>query len=106
MHIFLLKMMMQRRHREDSPSRQLEGGDLHDHRHRLQHEEAADDGENQFVFRDDACRAERAAQRRTRQDDVGQEAVSDMEFSLVGLAPRRLPSRKRAPKWRAAPLGS
>src|SRR5690242_20578506 len=41
----LLEMMVDRRHLEEALARELEGGDLHDHGHRLQHEQAADDSE-------------------------------------------------------------
>ena len=38
----LFEMVVDRRHLEDALARQLEGRDLDDHRHRLEHEEAAD----------------------------------------------------------------
>src|SRR5215469_10706301 len=37
----LLVVMMDRRHLEDALARHLEGGDLHDHRHRFHDEEPA-----------------------------------------------------------------
>src|ERR1700761_8632662 len=46
----LLEVMMDRRHPEDALARQLEGGDLHDDRHRLQHEQAADHSQHDFVL--------------------------------------------------------
>src|ERR1700761_6227762 len=42
----LLEMMMDRRHPEDALAGELEGGDLHDDRHRFQHEQAADHGQH------------------------------------------------------------
>ena len=56
-------MMMDRRHPEDALARQLEGRDLHDHGHRLQHEQAADHREHDLVLHRDRDRAEHAAER-------------------------------------------
>src|SRR5665213_2695771 len=57
----LLEMMVQWRHAEDAPAGELEARDLDDDRNRLQHEQAADDGEHQLVLGDDADRAQGAA---------------------------------------------
>src|SRR5882724_12149928 len=59
----LLEMMMDRRHLENALSGQLEGGDLHDHRHRLQHEQSADHRKHDLVLDRDRDRAEHAAKR-------------------------------------------
>src|SRR5450631_3293115 len=59
----LFEMVMQRRHAEDALAGELEGGDLHDHRHRLQHEQPADHREHDLVLHRDRDRAEHAAER-------------------------------------------
>jgi len=43
-------MMVQRRHTENALAEQPEGGDLHDHGSRLEHEQSADDGKHKLVF--------------------------------------------------------
>jgi hypothetical protein len=65
---------MQRRHLEDTLARQLERGHLDDHRHRFEHEDAADDRQQQFLLDEDRDRAERAAERQRSHiahEDVG-----------------------------------
>ena len=57
------KWWWMRRHLEDALAGQLEGGDLDDHRERLEHEDAADDDEQQLLLDQDRDRAERAAER-------------------------------------------
>src|SRR6056297_3637254 len=59
----LLEMVMDRRHLEHALARQLVGGDLDDHRGSLEHEQAADDGEHDFVLRCHCDCAEHAAER-------------------------------------------
>src|SRR5690349_3024636 len=59
----LLEMVMQRRHLEHPLAGETERHHLHDHRHRLEHEQAADDGERDFVLGGDRDRADQAAER-------------------------------------------
>src|SRR5690606_13166809 len=46
----LLEMVVDRRHQEHAPAGHLEPGHLDDHRHELDHEQAADDGEHDLVL--------------------------------------------------------
>src|SRR5208282_6137771 len=46
----LLEMMVDRRHLEDALAGELERHHLHDHRHRLEHEQAADHGKHDLVL--------------------------------------------------------
>src|SRR5215471_6852615 len=59
----LLEMVMQRRHLEHALAGEPEREHLHDHRHRLEHEQAADDGERDLVLGGDRDRADQAAER-------------------------------------------
>src|SRR6516225_11038952 len=59
----LLEVVMERRHAKDPLARELEARHLHDHRHGLEHEEAADNGEHQLVLGDDADHADGTADR-------------------------------------------
>src|SRR5689334_11416440 len=59
----LFEMVVDRRHPEEALAGELEGGDLHDHGDRLQHEQAADDGEHDLVLHGNRDRAEHAAER-------------------------------------------
>src|ERR1700742_5158162 len=54
----LLEVMMDRRHAEDTLARELEGGDLHDHGDRFQHEQTADHRQHDLVLHRDRDRAE------------------------------------------------
>src|SRR5665213_947327 len=58
-----LEMMMNRCHAEDALAGQLERGDLDDHRHSLQHKQAADDGQHHFLLGSNRDRAEHPAER-------------------------------------------
>src|SRR5215831_15846987 len=49
----LFEMMMDRGHLEDALARQLEGGDLHDHGDRFQHEQSADHCKHDLVLHRD-----------------------------------------------------
>ena len=65
----LLEMVVERRHPEHALAGQLERDDLHDHRHRLEHEQAADDRQHDFVLgrdRDGAEQRRRARASRCR----------------------------------------
>src|SRR5678815_4135408 len=57
-----LEVVVQRCHLEHALAGQLEGGDLDDHRHPLEHEDAADDRQQQFLLDENGHGAERAAQ--------------------------------------------
>src|SRR6185503_5924810 len=57
-----LEVVMERRHLEHTFAGELEGGDLDDHRHPLEHEDAADDRQQQFLLDENGHGAERAAQ--------------------------------------------
>src|SRR6266446_4903557 len=57
----LLEMVMQRRHAEDAAAGPAIGQDLHDDRHGLEHEQAADDGEHDLVLGHDRHRPQRTA---------------------------------------------
>ena len=78
----LLEMMMDRRHPEDALAGELERGHLHDHRHRLQHEQAADDGQHDLVLDRDRDGAEHAAERQragVAHEDRGRRRVEPEE---------------------------
>ena len=55
--------MVDRRHPEHALAGELERDHLHDHRHRFEHEQPADDGEHDLVLGGDRDRAEHAAER-------------------------------------------
>src|SRR5216684_5406020 len=57
----LLEMVMQRRHAEDAAAGPAIGQDLDDHRHGLEDEQTADDGQHDLVLGDDGDRAQGAA---------------------------------------------
>src|SRR6266851_2130833 len=57
----LLAMVMQRRHAKDATAGPAIGQDLHDDRHGLEHEQAADDGEHDLVLGHDRHRPQRTA---------------------------------------------
>src|SRR5579863_5816027 len=59
----LLEMMVDRRHLEDALAGELERHHLDDHRHRLEHEQAADHGENDLVLGGHRDGADHAAER-------------------------------------------
>src|SRR5258705_2568823 len=59
----LLEVMMQRRHLEDALAGELERKHLHDHRHRFEHEQTADDGERDLVLGGDRDLADQPAER-------------------------------------------
>ena len=80
----LLEMVMQRRHAEDALAGELEGRDLHDHRHRLEHEQAADDGQHDLVL------GRRPRWRRARRR-VDSEPVSPMNTMAGGALNQRKP---------------
>ena len=57
-----LEVVMERRHLEHTFAGELEGGDLDDHRHPLEHEDAANDRQQQLLLDENGHGAERAAQ--------------------------------------------
>src|SRR5690242_9942856 len=59
----LLEVVMDRRHPEHALARELEGHDLHDHRHRLEHKQSADHRKHDLVLHGDRDRAQHAAER-------------------------------------------
>src|SRR5579862_1528337 len=60
---FLFEMVVQRRHAKNPPTGQLYSYYLYDHRDRFEHEQAADNGQHQFVLGHHADRTERTADR-------------------------------------------
>ena len=74
--------MVDRRHLEHAFAGELERHHLHDHRHRLQHEQAADDGEHDLVLDRHRHRAEHAAERQragVAHEDRGRRRVEPQE---------------------------
>src|SRR6266540_3093599 len=59
----LLEVMVQRRHAENALAGKLERDHLHDHRHRFEHEQAADDRQHDLVLGGDRDRSEQSAER-------------------------------------------
>ena len=59
----LLEVMVDRRHPEHALAGELERDHLHDHRHRFEHEQPADDRQHDLVLGGDRDRAEHAAER-------------------------------------------
>ena len=82
----LLEVMMERRHLEDAFFAELVAADLEDDGDRFKDEDAADEGEQQFLADDDSDSADGAAK--------GQRAdVAHEDFSRVGVVPEKADGR-------------
>ena len=80
---FSSKVMVDRRHAEDAPPQvSLKGGDLEDHRHRLQHEDAAHDEEHDLLTDHDGDETERGTER--ERTDVAHE-----DLGRIGVEPEK-----------------
>src|SRR5580700_7228897 len=91
-------MMVDRRHLEDALAGELERDHLHDHRHRLEHEQAADHGENDLVLGGDRDGTDHAAERQRAgiaHEDRGRRRV-EPEKAQAGAEHRAAQHRKLA----------